>query len=90
MQTIYKYKVEATDLPSVIMPVYADILSARAIGDEIYVWATVDDTHPTIARQLAVYGTGHKIDENLNLRFIDTVIMYDGKLVFHVFEVNGF
>lgn len=91
MQTIYKYKVEATDHPNVILPAHAEILSARAIGDDIYIWARVDPEQLGIARQLAIYGTGHPVQLSASqLRFIDTVLMYDGRLVFHVFEVTGF
>jgi hypothetical protein len=51
----------------------------------------VDTDHTPVARQLAVYGTGHSITwDPTALRFIDTVLMYGGSLVFHVFEVTGF
>lgn len=90
MKTIYKYLVEPGH-SDITLPLGAEVLSARAIGDQVFVWAKVDtDEQRETTRTLAVYGTGHPMANLKTLRFIDTVIMYEGVLVFHVFEVAEF
>lgn len=65
----------------------AKILKADMQGEAICIWALVEDTEKEEWRDIAIYGTGHRIpDELLNrLSFIDTVM--DGSYVWHVFEL---
>jgi hypothetical protein len=37
-------------------------------------------------REFEVYGTGHPIPGDVKRKFIGTVHMYGGSLVFHIFE----
>lgn len=89
MRKIFKYKINpiAFDNKYVIpMPDGAEILSAQRQGggDDIYIWAIVDEKNPLEDREVIVFGTGMEIPLDLNLRFINTVQI--GWLVFHVFE----
>lgn len=74
----------ATVLSVGIQPITADTW-------QLCVWVLVDpDDHNLVERQLVVTGTGHKRDGLLNARFIGTLLLHDGQLVLHVFELpNG-
>ena len=88
MNTIYKYELEVTDRQAVLLPPNASILSAQVQGGRVCLWVGLetDDLHLAEPRDIRIHGTGHPIAESL--RFIDTVQLSGGSLVFHVFEVN--
>lgn len=70
------------------MPKGAKVLSAQSQGDNICLWAMVDPSEVSENRHFVVIGTGHDVPE-LHLVFIDTVQLFGGSLIFHVFEVLG-
>jgi len=83
---VWKYPIH-TAQEVISMPVESEILSAGAQGDQIFLWAKVDDSHRAYeAREIIVAGTGHNLPEGVDLEFLGTVQMPNG-LVFHVFEV---
>lgn len=89
MRTIFKYKLGVTDHQEVEFPKNSELLSAQAQGEDIFIWAMFDleDEDRMEKRKIRVIGTGHAIPENERLRHIGTTQMYDGKLIWHVFEV---
>lgn len=83
---IYKYKLEVNDKTTLFIPEGSKIISAGAIGDDIFMWAVIKHTQSSVKRIINVKTTGYSfIEDDEKLEFIDTVIMDDG-LVFHVFE----
>lgn len=89
MKTIYKYVLNAQQPDIIELPVGAQILSARSqTGEDICIWALVEFDHflQVEQRRIWTFGTGHEIPTDLNLKHIDTVLLYKGGLVFHVFE----
>lgn len=88
MRTIYKYPV-LPGLSVIQMPAGAKILSAHVQYDTLMLWALVNADAATELRELAVFGTGDSIRGNQDLEFIGTVLLHDGTLVLHVFEVLG-
>ena len=88
MSEIWKFRLDPNNSP-VDVPEGAKVLSAGVQGDDdIFIWAEVETTKPTEVRHFEVYGTGHTIADPVNTTrtFIDTVQMYGGSLIFHVFE----
>lgn len=85
MLTVWKYKLHP-GLNEYQMPEGAEILSSQVVGDDVYCWAKVDDTHPNKAREVYVAGTGHSLYDDCTLRFIDTVTV-EGWMKWHIFEV---
>jgi hypothetical protein len=88
MQTIWKYILEAVDQQFLELPLHTEILSVANQGDNIVLYALVNpEIKTTKNHRIEVYGTGHQIqDSNLSdLKFLGTVLMYNGSLVFHVF-----
>ena len=64
------------------------ILSAECQGDNIVVYHTFETNHADICEyEFLLLGTGHKTEEDIDcdFEFLNTVKMYDGQLMFHVF-----
>jgi hypothetical protein len=86
MKKVYKYTLKAMEKQ--ILEIPSDtILSAESQKDDIVVYALVNtDNTVGIKYEFRVYGTGHDIEDDIEkCVFVDTVKMYDGVLMFHVF-----
>ena len=67
------------------MPEGAKILCAQMQGSSPCVRAEVDPDAPLETRRIGIAGTGHGLAREL-VRYIGTVQMYHGGLVWHVYE----
>jgi len=93
--TIWKYVLKPTC--ELEMPKGAQILSVQtqqqmnvgsgAQSEEVCLWALVDPAQPKETRRFSVFGTGHTVLTDVGMRFLGTVQLELGRLVFHVFEV---
>jgi hypothetical protein len=87
LKTIYKYPIRFDNAYSIDLPKGATILTAQMQGEGLFVWAMIDpDETATERRWFRVHGTGHRpIEDTDSLRWIGTVQLHGGALVFHVF-----
>lgn len=88
MKTVWKYIIEPSS-PTIEMPVCAEVLSVAFQGDDLCLWAIVDNKYPTGAsRTFEAFGTGHEIPVlmGVDYKFVGTAHA-DSGLVLHVFEV---
>lgn len=85
MKTIFKYPIKLADIQDVRMPRGAKIISAQMQGEQLCLWAEVDNTVGLKWRSIEVFGTGHPMPEAPRL-FIGTVQMHGGSLIWHVYE----
>jgi hypothetical protein len=86
MRTIWKFLL----LPDgkCRLPQGAQTLSVHEQWGEVCLWALVDPAAPLEDRQMLIYGTGHNIlVPTENLKYLGTVLLDAGSLVFHVFEL---
>jgi len=83
---IWKYEI-APGENQLDIPQSATLLSVQVQRKAVQLWALVDPEQPLERRRIAVYGTGHNIPEDQNLRFVDTFQLEAGFLVFHAFEL---
>lgn len=83
-QTIHKFTLNIADEQDVIMPEGAHILTVQVQNGEICLWAKVITTNPAEARKILIRGTGH--DAADVGRYIATVQMAGGGLIWHLFE----
>jgi hypothetical protein len=67
------------------MPIDAEILCVQMQYDTPCIWALVDNKNNDSFRNFRWYGTGHNIKDNPG-KYIGTVQMMEGKLIFHLFE----
>lgn len=88
MKRVYKYPLFACDYQDIELPVGAKILCIKLQNGEPQLWALVDPNETsTVTVTIRCAGTGHDITDE-NVEYIDSVIMYGDKLVFHFFKVN--
>lgn len=96
-RTVYKYTIPITDHVTIDLPVGAQVLSVgvqkgvnvQGYPEAMCLWALVRPKGPTEKRRFRIFGTGHPIKPGdlLFSRFLGTVMLEGGALVFHVFEV---
>lgn len=84
---IFKYEIDYRE-PEIKLPIGAKILSVGVQGQNLFLWAVVDEYSQlgTAYRRIHVFGTGETLPENPNLVFLGTVFMDNAALVLHVFE----
>ena len=83
MKTIWKFELQPTVAFS--MPGGAEILCVQNQNGLPQLWALVDPEVKAELRGFTCYGTGHAVPDNPG-RYIGTVQMHAGELIFHVFE----
>lgn len=85
-QRIWKYQLEITDDQVISMPTGAEILTVQMQNGKPCLWALVDPNEETKTyRLIQIYGTGNPIPDG-NRRYISTIQIFNGDLIFHVFE----
>ncbi len=94
MKVVYKYPLRFDGIQYLQIPKNHKILHCDAqkqvlnvVKEEIVcLWALVDEQDTEFEEiEIHVYGTGHRIPENKNLQYVDSVVLSDGSLVIHVF-----
>jgi len=86
---IFKYELRPKTVQTLQIPAEAKILSAHAHDNGgVFVWVLLDPYEETIARKIAVIGTGHE-HNFVDHYFIDSVhhTVSGMHLVWHIFEV---
>jgi len=84
---IWKYDLAALDLQTIELPRGARVLSVDAQGGNTVLWALVNPDEDMTERTFRICGTGHPVCPDPGT-FIGTVLMAEGGLVWHVFEVT--
>lgn len=83
---IWKFNLEPAAVQTIEMPDGCKILSAQRQGEDIYIWAACDEAASKSERHFLTVGTGAPMPE-YEVDYISTVQLFDGRLVFHVFEI---
>lgn len=87
MTMIWKFTVPVHDEFTIEMPRGAQVLSVGVQYDDIVMWVKVNPEAPMVKKVFYLRGTGHLIlIEDSHIRFIGTVQMAGGTLIWHVFE----
>lgn len=85
MRKIFKYFLRVTDEQTLDLPRGAEILSVEEQKNKVVLYALIDPAECRLyPHTIYVHGTGHSIHAE-NLKFIGTVKLYNGDLMFHVF-----
>lgn len=87
-EVIWKIEIPAHEISSIEIPHMGEILSVGGQGDSVVIWVKFLEEYKERLdiRHFEVYGTGHSIPGGINRKFIGTVQLYGGSLVFHIFE----
>ena len=86
MQAIWKFELPTYDRVTITMPAGAEVLHVGAQGDTICLWARVDLDVEQEQRHFDTICTGHEY-EDLPEFYLGTVLLLNGRLVLHVFEL---
>ena len=92
MNTIYKYEIPIDGEFTLELPLGARILSVQAQpqdgllmnNDKVFIWAIVNPYNEKIKRKFHVHGTGNPLYDHY--KYIGTFQVYNGRLVWHLFE----
>ncbi len=85
-QRIYKYPLPITDEQDLLLPTGSQVLSVAAQNDAVVLYAMVDSAERNKeSHHIAIRGTGHEAD-GINGRFVGTVPMAGGLLMWHIFH----
>lgn len=88
MKTIYKYAIETAQNQSIHVPYGTEILCVQVQYGKPVIYAIVDTEETTIInKSFVIAGTGHELPDLSNKKYIGTYQLFNGELVFHVFEV---
>jgi len=86
VRTIWKFTLRVADFQTVSMPPDSRVLTAQVQREEISIWALVDPNNAQrIDYPIWVHGTGHPVTEAAQGRYVASVQLAGGALVFHVF-----
>ena len=83
---IWKFELPIDNRVDIEMPVISRPLSVTLQGDTPFLWALVDPSSGRQKTRFHVVGTGHSASHVNPSNFIDTILMADGALVFHIFK----
>ena len=61
------------------------ILSAVNQRDEIVVYAEIDTDAPAASYKFEAIGTGNELQPDDSLAFLNTVVLYGGSIVMHIY-----
>ena len=87
IKTVWKFEIVPNEIIQIGMPKGAEVLSVDTQFDQPCLWALVVPKREVEIRKFRMAGTGHKITDNGNLKFIGTFQMLGGQLIFHLFEI---
>jgi len=88
MKKVFKYQFVANDYVTFGLPIGAEILTVQEQKGNLCLWALVDPNEHWIEnRVIRMAGTGHPIDDVAQYRYINTIQLLGGELIFHFFEV---
>lgn len=88
MRTIYKYPLEVTGVQELELPHGAEILDIQMQHGAPQAWVLLDpDITTGNFPKIAIYGTGHGIPDDVELKYISTFQVNEGQFIFHAFEV---
>jgi len=85
MRTIWKFDLQVSDKVTIEMPKGAVILSIQVQHGIAKMWAEVITDMPKVKRTFETIGTGREIAPG-PMTYIGTYMIYDGSLVYHVYE----
>lgn len=90
MKTIWKFDLSIATEQAIDMPVGAEILDLQiqGPGGGLKVWALVDPDAEVAPRRFYIFGTGHYVEVEETAKYVGTVQVYGGSLVWHIFDAG--
>ncbi len=86
MSTIWKYELTVEGIQDLYVPGGGKILCVQVQRERPCVWMLVNPDEDTKLHRIWIFGTGQPDIDTSGLTYIGTFQLYDGGLVFHVFD----
>jgi len=86
MKVVWKLALSTVTMQTVTMPVGAQIIHVREQHGSPCIWFECDDEAPKGTTQIAMCGTGWDRPPEEAWKYIGTVHLDNGNLVFHLYE----
>jgi hypothetical protein len=83
---ILKYDVLIEDTFYIYLPKRHEVLAVQMQHGKPYMWVEVDETTEKEKCRFHIIGTGNPYEDEKHYLYIGTFQMYDGELVWHLFE----
>ena len=89
MKTVYKYTIAPDPTQHIDLPNGAEILKVEMQQNIPCIWVLVDVDFTHMERRwFRLVGTGQEFEHDERHQYIGTFLMYEGTLVWHLFEVR--
>ncbi len=82
------WKIQPYDNSSILLPIGAVFLSVQTQNDRISIWYLVDPEAALELKKFRFVATGSPCNIPIT-NFIGTVQLYNGSLVYHVFDITN-
>lgn len=88
-QSVWKFPLRVEDEQTIEVPVGTEPLKAEMQNGELCLWMLVDTDVSFCRKKVLVFGTGHKVNDTIDRSdYVDSFMMHNGALVFHVFVTD--
>ena len=85
---IFKTVLDLEDTQRIDLPMGATLLTVQTQNGKLCLWYECYEKALMQKRVIAIFGTGHPMPDNPG-KYIGTVQLSDGGLVFHVYDLYG-
>jgi hypothetical protein len=86
MKRIFKYELKTKDEQILELPIRSKILSLVTLNNKVYVCAIVDtEQKENESYLIAIHNIGHFVGETDDYTFLGTVVLFNGRLIWHIF-----
>jgi len=90
IRTIWKFELDGDGEQIIRLPPDSKVLTVQVQREAVCLWALVDPVNAQrVTHHVWVHGTGHPVVDAADGRYIGSVQLSDGALVFHVFVGGG-
>ena len=87
MKQIYKYPLDLIGIQGIYLPLHSKILCVKEQYNNIVLYAEIDTAvNGEEFVEFVIVGTGHQLPTT-NMKYIDTVLINQDTLVWHVYKV---
>ena len=86
MRTIHKFELEILGCQTIEIAGLVRIISALNQREKLVIYAEVYPPGAKRKVEFAIIGTGHRMPDEANWAFVNSVSMSDGDLIWHIYQ----
>ena len=86
-KSIWKFEIPLEEKIALAMPKGTQIIAFQMQGDKACIWGIVEPSRCIETRKFVIRGTGHEFEDDPGT-YVGTVQEFEGRFVWHLFEVS--